>query len=313
VAIAMSDPAPVAISVVIPAYRDLDALPRALSALREQRTAAPFEVLVVVSGADGSELGLHAHLPGVRTVVRSERLFPGQARNLGALEACGEVLLFLDADCALAPDGIERATALHRRHPDALVGAAIEPEPTDNPVAWAHYFCSLTGWMPQSGADTVPVREVAGGCCSVRRETFRRVGPFPGLRYNEDTLLSWQMARAGVDVLFAPGLRVRHLGPQWVGELVPRKLRHGRAFGRLRAGEGHWSVLRRALHLLGTPLVPGLLLARSARAVWHDRRYRREFLRVWPLTLAGFAAWAVGEAWGLLAPGSGESTATAGD
>lgn len=91
------------ISIVIPAYRcrrDLDLLlgDVARSALPER------EIVVVDDGSGDDTTAGAAATPGARVVTLPENRGPAHARNVGALEARGDVLIFIDADVRLPSD-----------------------------------------------------------------------------------------------------------------------------------------------------------------------------------------------------------------
>jgi GT2 family glycosyltransferase len=287
------------LSIIIPAYRAWDTLPRCLDSLEQQRGVS-FEAIVVVSGTDGTESSLRRQFPSVLILAFPDRKAPGVARNIGASQARGGILLFMDADCVLAPDGVRRTLETHRRHGHPLIGGAIGQDESSSHAAWGQYFSSLTAWMPRREQTPVPVADVATGCCSIKRWAFERFGPFSEDRFCEDTLLSWRIAQAGFLPLFDPGLQVHHQGLESLAHLLSRKFRSGRAYARLRAREQRWPAARRWLHIAAAPLVPGLMLCRSGRDVWRAGHYRCWFLRALPATLACLVAWAAGEAVGLL-------------
>lgn len=108
------------ISLVIPVYNDASLLPRCLTAIAAQ-TLLPGEVIVV---DDGSEPALRAEFPISNTqfpitLVRQAHAGAAAARNRGAQEAHGDLLLFCDADVVLAPHALERLAAMLEQHPGA--------------------------------------------------------------------------------------------------------------------------------------------------------------------------------------------------
>jgi GT2 family glycosyltransferase len=291
-----------AVSVIIPAYHSWKALPLCLTALQRQQGDVTFEVIVVISAADGQEVTLQQRFPTVQILAYAERKFPGQARNLGAQQARGDILLFLDADCLLAADGVERCLQSHRRFSQPLIGGALLPDPAQNHIGWAQYFSSLTAWMPSRDTEPVPAADVATGCCSIKRAAFLNFGMFADIRYGEDTLLSWRITSAGYTPLFDPGLCASHYGVSSFAQLLTRKFWHGRNYASMRAQQQHWSTANRLLRITASPIIPLLLLYRCGRNVWHSGHFRLRFLLTIPATLFVQTAWTLGEDYGLFNP-----------
>jgi Glycosyl transferase family 2 len=84
-------------SVIIPTYNRLEFLKNALSSVWTQ-TFTDYEVIVVDDGStDGTAEWLVTQGKRVRTITQANR-GPGAARNLGARNAAGAYLAFLDSD-----------------------------------------------------------------------------------------------------------------------------------------------------------------------------------------------------------------------
>lgn len=186
----LSQKGSIEVSVIVPAYRDWEALPRCLESLRYQTGDIPVEVIVVASGADGSEAALRRRFPEVRILAFPERKFIGVARNIGAEHARGGILLFMDADCTLAPDAVARAVETHRRYPNPLIGCVFGNGALNDYPSWGYYFSCFAPWMPRRDIDPVAISDLAGGGMSIKRWAFKRYGPFWDRPFAEDTILS---------------------------------------------------------------------------------------------------------------------------
>ena len=106
------------LSVIIPARNEEVSLPQLLASIRRQHTA-PLEVLVVDDGSSDRTAEIARDYDC--TVVEAGPLPEGwlgkpRACWVGAAQAQGSRLLFLDADTTLAPDGLERLVEAHRLH-----------------------------------------------------------------------------------------------------------------------------------------------------------------------------------------------------
>jgi GT2 family glycosyltransferase len=174
-------------------------LSRCLAALAVQRPAVAFEVIVVDDGGD-PPASMPDLAPPAARIIRSDRgRGPAAARNLGAAEASGAVLVFTDDDTI--PDaGWLGSVAAHLAAHPGHVGVegptrstpydALTEHSIDNERAGAFLTCNV----------------------AYRRATFLEHGGFhEGFPYAhcEDLDLGFRLARAG-EVGFAPGMTVLH-------------------------------------------------------------------------------------------------------
>ena len=138
------------ISVVIPAHGVADYLDRCLDSVLGE----PASWLEVIAVDDASPDGCGAILaarddPRLRVIGTQAPGGPGPARDLGAKEATGEYVWFVDGDDELAEGALAAvAAALTRLRPDLLVVdfENLYPDGTTSPSGGARY---LTG--PESG------------------------------------------------------------------------------------------------------------------------------------------------------------------
>lgn len=104
------------LSVVIPAYNEEQYLPACLRALRGQKDAPPFEVIVVDNASTDStaciaeEFGAH--------VVAEPRKGVARARQTGFEAASGEIIASTDADTIVPPDWLACIAAHFQAAPD---------------------------------------------------------------------------------------------------------------------------------------------------------------------------------------------------
>jgi len=85
---------------------------------------------------------------------------------------------------------------------------------------------------------------------------------------------------------------------QSLGRLARQRFEHGRNHARLEATTG--SRATDVARIIGAPLVPFVLVSRSAREVWSRRRLRARLLLCVPVLLWVHGCWAFGEALGYL-------------
>lgn len=106
-------PAPMQLSIVIPAYNEAQRLPRTLTAvehfLKTHRLAA--EVLVIDDGSSDSTSAVAASFPTVTSLRYEPNQGKGHAVRYGVLRAAGEHILFMDADLATPLEELSKLEA----------------------------------------------------------------------------------------------------------------------------------------------------------------------------------------------------------
>ncbi|GAB4237159.1 MAG: hypothetical protein Kow00109_10970 [Acidobacteriota bacterium] len=217
-------------SVIIPCYRHRRQVGFAIRSLLEQKPIPPDEIIVVDAAGQDLAAWLRVPFPRVRVVSAGKRLYPGAARNLGARQAAGRRLAFLDADTVAARDWLARLSGILEEHPDcACAGGAVALP--DKPTAAARllHWLEFSEFLP--GAPAGPRPYLPACNLLIRRERFAQTGGFPEepaagedlLFFSRHRLRAWfepatGVRHAGKSSLGAAGVHVAHLG-FWSGRL----------------------------------------------------------------------------------------------
>ena len=202
-------PAPIELAVVVPAYDAAYFLGRSLPALRR---AGPDLPVVVVDAGSTDGTGALAGELGARVVRLPEREGPAGARNAGVRAVECELVLFVDADCALHADAIDRVRDAFRAEPElvALCGS-YDGHPPER--GFFSLYMNLRHHYTHQRARREPASFWAG-CGAVRREAFLRAGGFDAKRYPrpeiEDIELAARLRPIG-RLRLDPDLQVTHL------------------------------------------------------------------------------------------------------
>jgi len=233
------------VSVVLPVLNEASDLPRLLDQLRNQiPPAGGFEVLVVDGGSqDGTrEIVLEqiASWPGLRLIDNPKRR-SAPARNLGALAARGEIILYVDGHCSIPrPDYLSRLVTIFTSSGAACL---CRPQPlttlTDD-KPWARAIAlarhSPLGHHPDSDIyGTEPrVTQPHSAGAAYRREIFERVGGFDE-RFDacEDVEFNHRVDRAGFMAYVHPDLAVDYRPRGSLSTFFRQMVRYGRGRGRL--------------------------------------------------------------------------------
>jgi len=244
------------ITVVVPTHNRSRLLARTITSLAEQ-DLAPMEVVVVDNACtDDTQAvvqGLAKHVRRLRYVVEPQ-LGVSHARNRGAAEANGELVVFIDDDAVASRGWLGALTLAAQDSP----GAAAVAGPIDLrwPRAAPSWVRGLEGWYGRYdlGAERRTIDYPLypfGSNLALRREAFLSVGGFPGelgprgsVRIaNEEDGLFRRVAARGWTVIYEPDALVYH----WVhSERLSRRYLLRRAFT-----QGRSDVLADALFVAG--------------------------------------------------------------
>lgn len=140
--------------------------------------------------------------------------------NLGAREAIGDVLVFLNPDTVVSPGAIAQ---LARTLEDESIGIAtarlrLLDEPDKLNASGVDVHVTGIGWAAGYGEPVESVRELgdvpsaSGTAMAIRAETFRELGGFAEelFMYLEDLELGWRARLAGYRIVVDPAADVLH-------------------------------------------------------------------------------------------------------
>jgi GT2 family glycosyltransferase len=277
-------------TAIVPAWNAEATIARTLDSLVNGNAGAVARVVVAVSGNDRTAR-IAGTFPGVEVVELGERASAGRARNAGrALARDAELLLFVDADCALEPGSA--ATLIEGLYARGLVaaGAAIVGE-GGGAVGWMRHLLEFKEAEPGVVVRSPYFLPSAAGL--VRASAFDRVGAFPDMWPGEDLVLGRRLAAAGhirkIDAAVA-----RHVHPASITAFV----RHQVALGATAARARRMEPVPGAVFVARPHLAPVMVFGRFARALVWLVRYRARslvyFLCLSPLYFAGLGAWTLG-------------------
>jgi GT2 family glycosyltransferase len=197
------------ISAIIPA-RDAGSTLGLLFDSLARSTRHPDEV-ILVDDASAEPLESFTLAHGARYFRLARSRGPAAARNLGAGNAIGEILLFLDSDVAPHPDTIERLIRALESDPSlAAVIGSYDDSPGDTGF-WSRYRNLLHAWMHQTASPSAST--FWGACGAIRREAFHAAGGFPEVYDRpaiEDIELGGILVKAGYRIRLDRHALIRH-------------------------------------------------------------------------------------------------------
>jgi glycosyltransferase involved in cell wall biosynthesis len=208
------------VTAVIPAYNASATLPLALRALLDCRQR-PEEIIVVDDGSIDNTPELARDF-GAKVLLTGGRKGPAFARNLGARESSGELLLFLDADVTVHEDTVERIRAVFAANPGlAAVMGSYDNEPAHQSFV-SQYRNLMHSFVHRKGRKEATT--FWAGCGAIRREVFQEYGGFDADRFGhpciEDVELGERVSRGGKRILLDCSIEVRHHKAWTLGSMI---------------------------------------------------------------------------------------------
>lgn len=215
-------PEAVKISIIVPTFNGASRIGKCLDALLGQTPERDAEILVVNDGSTDDTAEVVKRYPGVH-LIQQGNAGPAAARNRGAQEAGGEILLFTDDDCVPTPNWLDAmlapfrdpevvaAKGVYRTHQRQLAARFVQVEYEDKYRVMSRF----------SEIDFVDTYSAA-----FRRDRFLEMSgydtSFP-VACAEDVELSYRMSAHGWKMKFAPAAVVYHTHPDRFWSYLKKK------------------------------------------------------------------------------------------
>jgi len=210
------------VSIIIPTFNGASRIGNCLDALLKQRVGQDAEILVVNDGSTDNTADVVARYSGVRLITQSNA-GPAAARNRGAQEARGMIILFTDDDCVPKPEWLAAMTApfsdpsvvgakgIYRTRQRSLAARFVQIEYEDKYRRMAS--------LPQ-------IDFIDTYSAGFRRDRFLEMNgydtSFP-VACAEDVELSYRMSTRGWTMRFVPAAIVYHTHPSTLWSYLSKK------------------------------------------------------------------------------------------
>jgi glycosyltransferase involved in cell wall biosynthesis len=209
-------------SIIIPTFNGASRIGNCLEALLQQTAGQDVEILVVNDGSTDNTVDAVGRYSGIRLITQSNA-GPAAARNRGALEAKGTLILFTDDDCVPTPEWLAAmkkpfedpdvvgAKGVYRSRQRSLAARFVQIEYEDR-------YRLMEGCNRIDFIDTYSA--------GFRRDRFLEVNgydlSFP-VACAEDVELSYRMSARGWIMKFAPSAIVYHTHPDTFWRYLKKK------------------------------------------------------------------------------------------
>jgi hypothetical protein len=273
-------------TVVIVVYRSEDVLAGCLESI-----PADVEVVVVNQSLllEHVEALALRERPDAKVIAAGRNRGFGAGCNLGAANATGEVIVFLNPDARFVSDACERLVAATLRHEGAMVGPRIVDEQGDEVTRarnwsspWSETFNLLVPlrmqpkrWQRDLPPDDAVYAEggevpyVQGACMAIGRGRFLATGGFDEtfFLFGEEEFLARKVRAGGGGVFLEPAATIAHAGHtstaktggfaaeqyfRTAGVMYRRDVGLDRSVGLIRGAARAWPLLAALAFLLVT-------------------------------------------------------------
>ncbi|MCU1301033.1 MAG: glycosyl transferase [Candidatus Sulfotelmatobacter sp.] len=210
------------VSIIVPTFNGAPRIGSCLDALLHQTPRREVEILVVNDGSADSTVAEVARYSGVRCITQVNA-GPAAARNRGAAEARGTIILFTDDDCVPMPDWLDAmltpfqdpevvaAKGIYRTRQKSLIARFVQIEYEDR-------------YRLMSNLDFIDFVDTYSA--AFRRDRFLEMTgydtSFP-VACAEDIELSYRMSARGWKMKFAPAAVVFHTHPDTLSAYLRKK------------------------------------------------------------------------------------------
>lgn len=195
------------ISVIIPSYNSEPFIERCLLSLSSQTIPRQnYEIIVVDDGSQDDSVKIARKYAD--KVISSTHHSAGKARNTGAKCAGADQIAFIDSDCEVESNWIERYVEELKEN-GAVCGSLVNGN--SNLVSWAEYLMEFSDFGDKTKRRQV--KFAAGANQAYRKDIFLQVGGFPETpKVSEDYMLGAKLKDGGYKMMFVPDIKVYHYG-----------------------------------------------------------------------------------------------------
>lgn len=196
------------ISVVIVTQNRCSDLDDCLRSVINQTLKAD-EILVVDNAStDGTEAMLRDKYPEVNLIKMPINTGCPGGRNIGILNTSGEIIFFLDDDCVIDSDAIEKVVQRFNQETElGVISMAVVNYDAGNKMR--PFFSP-----DNMGSEERYFYNFSGGASAIKRNVFNAAGLFPQeyIYGGEERDLSYRIISGGFRILYFPRVRMYHKG-----------------------------------------------------------------------------------------------------
>lgn len=199
------------VSVIVPAYNEERSVADCLKSLLKQ-TFKDVEIIIIDDGSTDKTKEIVEAFPV--KLIEQKHLGPGMARNLGAKEAKGKILVFVDSDMIFDEKFIEKLTEPIRD--GKVIGTFSKEERVLNKRnAWSKCW-NINKGLPVDRMHSINYPNSQNVFRAISKDKFLSTGGFVPIGYVDDHTIADKL---GVQAVAAEGAIFYHRNPETLQEI----------------------------------------------------------------------------------------------
>ena len=212
------------VSVIMPAYNAEKTIKACIDSILDQ-TYDNYEIIVVDNNSKDETKGILQSYKDKISFLTEEKQGSFAARNNGVRNSRGEILVFIDSDCTVENNWLEKLTEPIRLEAEvAAYGGSVDVEET----RWSkmEYLCEesiIDGFSKEGYIEIGDTKNFA-----ITRGVFDDVGGFDeSFEWSGDNDFGLRIVEQDYKIRLAEGAKVKHRFKATLGRIVRNKFRHG--------------------------------------------------------------------------------------
>jgi len=204
------------ISVIIPTLNAGTYIEKLLFKIQTQ-DIKPSEVIIIDSSSKDNTIAVAKEFRAKTIVIPRYAFNHGKTRNMAAMEATGDILIFMTQDALPLDHTLFRTLTdpLHMSDVVATFGRHIPRSDASPLEVFARQF-SYPDTESIKGSDTIKLHGIktfrfSNVCSAIKKEVFFKIGMFPhDIKSNEDMIIAAKLILHGYRVAYIPRAIVIH-------------------------------------------------------------------------------------------------------
>jgi len=214
------------ISVIIPACNAEETLEKCLGSV-VQASPQEKEIIVVDDGSTDRTYKIASRFP-VKLLHLDKNSGRSTAKNVGLAQATGDIVAFVDSDCAVEKSYFEELVSALNIAESKVGGVGGIIYPLESNLVSDSFRIRFFGCSPSNETKIRDTDSLSGGASAYPKELLSEIGWFDtSFRGGEDLDMSVRVRKAGYRLLIVPFAKVYHLHPTLLRHIVKKWFLYG--------------------------------------------------------------------------------------